>query len=58
MKRFTEAYKMTTKQTETFNQLSTTFSPDVVEKWELMVTTWNANPKAQNPYAEPKCSKS
>jgi hypothetical protein len=48
---------MSAKQMETFDQLSATFSPEVVEKWKTMVSAWNANPKAQNPYAEPKSSK-
>jgi hypothetical protein len=44
---------MSTKQTDIFNQLSATFSPETVKKWEAMVTAWNANPKKPNPYQEP-----
>ena len=54
MKRFHEAHKMSAIQTDVFNQLSATFSTDTVRKWEKMVVTWNANPKAPNPYKEPK----
>jgi hypothetical protein len=45
---------MSAKQTNIFNQLSATFSPETVKKWEAMVTAWNANPKNLNPYQEPK----
>jgi len=45
---------MSVKQTTTFNQLSTTFSPDDVQKWEAMVSAWNVDPKKPNPYAELK----
>jgi hypothetical protein len=45
---------MSAKQTDVFNKLSATFLPETIEKWEKMVTTWNANPKAPNPYREPK----
>ena len=57
MKRFPEAHKMSAIQIDVFNQLSATFSVDIVKKWEKMVVTWNANPKAPNPYKEPKSSK-
>ena len=57
MKRFLEAHKMSAIQIDVFNQLSATFSADIVKKWEKMVVTWNANPKAPNPYKEPKSSK-
>lgn len=45
---------MSAKQTTIFNQLSATFSPDAVQKWEAMVSTWNADPSKPNPYVEPK----
>ena len=48
---------MSAKQTEVFNQISATFSIVTTEKWESMITTWEANPKARNPYAETGCSK-
>jgi hypothetical protein len=54
LKRFKEAFNMSAKQTDVFNKLSATFLPETIEKWEKMVTTWNANPKAPNPYREPK----
>jgi hypothetical protein len=45
---------MSVKQTNVFNKLLATFSPETVKKWEEMVTTWNVNPQAPNPYEEPK----
>jgi hypothetical protein len=48
---------MSVKQTEVFQQLSATFAPETVEKWETMVATWYSNPKAPNPYQEPKSGK-
>ena len=48
---------MSAKQTEIFQQLSATFPPETVSKWERMVARWNANSKAPNPYTEPKSSK-
>ena len=48
---------MSMKQTEVFNQISATFSAMTTKKWEAMITTWEANLKAQNPYAEMGCSK-
>jgi hypothetical protein len=57
-KRFEEAFKMSAKQRTTFDQLSATFSPDAVQKWEEMVATWNADPKKPNPYTELKSGES
>jgi hypothetical protein len=54
MKRLLAAQKMSAIQTDVFNQLSATFSANTIKKWEKMVVTWNANPKAPNPYKEPK----
>ena len=48
---------MSAQQADVFNQFSATFSPAAVKKWEAMVTTWNANPKARNPYQEPRSGK-
>jgi len=56
-KRFNEAAEMSVKQTELFNQLSAMFSPETVNKWEEKVAKWNMNPKAPNPYQEPKSRK-
>lgn len=53
-KRLDEAIAMSTKQTDVFRQLCSTFPRATISKWEAMVTTWNRNPKAPNPYAEPK----
>ena len=47
---------MKLKQTEIFDQLSATFSPEIIAKWETMVATWNSDPTAPNPYQEPGCS--
>ena len=52
LKCFKDAFKMSAKQTEVFDQLSTMFSPAIIKKWELKVIAWEANPKALNPYAE------
>jgi hypothetical protein len=54
LKRFKEAFKMSGQQADVFEQFSATFTPAVVKKWEAIVTAWNANPKARNPYQEPK----
>jgi hypothetical protein len=52
LKRFNDAYSLSAKQTEVFNQFSATFSPATIKKWESMITAWEANPKAPNPYEE------
>ena len=44
---------MKVKQTKIFNQLSATFSPEIIQKWETMVATWNSDPTTLNPYHEP-----
>jgi hypothetical protein len=56
LKRFNEAFKMSIKQTDIFNQLSATFPPETVKTWEAMVAAWNSNCEAPNPYQEPKSS--
>ena len=56
-KRFELAFKMSAKQSEVFQQLSATFSPETVSNWEAMVIAWNMDRKAPNPYAEPKSCK-
>lgn len=48
---------MSAKQKQIFDQLSAMFAPEIVNKWEMMVAEWNANPKAPNPYQEPKSCK-
>jgi len=49
---------MSTNQKKIFDQLSATFSPEIVAGWEAMVVAWNENPKAPNPYKEPESGKS
>ena len=49
---------MSIKQADTFDQLSATFLPETIAKWEAIVENWNADPKAPNPYREPKGRKS
>ena len=54
LKRFKNAVKMTDIQTDVFNQLLATFTPETITKWEGMVVAWNKNPKgAPNPFREP-----
>ena len=57
LKRFNDAFNLSAKQTDIFNQFSSTFSPAMIKKWESMVTAWEANPKAPNPYEESENSK-
>ena len=54
LKRFNEATEMSTKQADIFSQLSAMFSMETINKWETLVENWNADPKAPNPYQEPK----
>lgn len=54
LKRFKNAAKMSEIQIDVFNQLSATFTPETIRRWEAMVVAWNKNPKtAPNPYREP-----
>ena len=53
MRRFNEAADMSAKQKKIFDELSVTFTPAIVDRWEAMVANWNTNPKAPNPYKEP-----
>ena len=39
------------------DQLSKTFPPETIKKWEEMVKRWDKDKTAPNPYAEPHCSK-
>ena len=57
LRRFNEAADMSAKQKTIFDQLSATFAPEIVNKWEVMVINWNADPKALNPYREPASRK-
>jgi hypothetical protein len=54
LKRLKEAFKMSAQQADVFSQLSATFPPATVKKWEAMVIAWNTKPKAPNPYQEPR----
>ena len=54
LKRFKEAVKMSIHQAEVFDRFSATFSPAAIKKWEAMVTAWNTNANAPNPYQEPQ----
>ena len=47
---------MKEKQLEIFDQLSATFTPEIIAKWDKMVVTWYCNSTAANPYKEPGCS--
>jgi len=47
---------MATKHKALHDELTTAFPPDVMQKWEDMVKTWNADPQAPNPYNEPVTS--
>ncbi|KJA16799.1 hypothetical protein HYPSUDRAFT_71075 [Hypholoma sublateritium FD-334 SS-4] len=49
-----DAARMSRKQEDVFNQLSSTFSLEVIEKWEKMVQKWEDDPTAPNLYAEPR----
>jgi hypothetical protein len=43
--------KMSDIQSDIFNQLSATFTPETIRRWEAMVVAWNMDPKnAPNPY--------
>jgi hypothetical protein len=55
LKRFDDASKMSASQTDIFNQLSATFPPQTIQKWENMVLKWKTYPSAPNPYKEPRC---
>ena len=43
LKHFNDVYKMSAKQKDVFNQLSATFPSTTVKRWELKITTWEAN---------------
>jgi DNA-binding transcriptional regulator YiaG len=47
---------MKKRQEEVFSQLSATFPAEVLQTWRAMVEAWEKNPKAPNPYAEPRSS--
>ena len=37
----------------TYEQLTATFSADIIKQWEKTIENWENNPKAPNPYSEP-----
>lgn len=45
---------MKSRHEDIFQQLSLSFSAEVVSKWLTMVERWEADPSAPNPYAEPE----
>lgn len=47
------AITMSKMQQERHEELDSTFPSSVVQKWEEMVSNWNADPMAPNPYVEP-----
>ena len=53
LKRLKEAYAMQDKHTSIFEQLSSTFPPETVQKWEAMVLAWKNDKSKPNPYKEP-----
>lgn len=48
-----KAVKMSANQRAAFNKFNETFTEETVEKWDKMVSTWDADIQAPNPYEEP-----
>ena len=46
------AIAMSKTHRERHDELNSTFPSSVVQKWEKLVSDWNANPSAPNPYVE------
>jgi hypothetical protein len=44
---------MAKRQQENHEELDATFPRDVVQKWETMISDWNADHSAPDPYVEP-----
>ncbi|KAI0057483.1 hypothetical protein BV25DRAFT_1812316 [Artomyces pyxidatus] len=55
LKQAVPAYK---RKQAVFEESSATFAPAVLEKWERMLATWQADGSKPNPYREPECSMS
>ena len=53
LKRLKEAYAMQEKHTLLFEQFSSTFSLETVQKWEGLVLAWKNDKSKPNPYKEP-----
>jgi len=49
---------MSKKQASVFEQMTSTFPPNVTEGWTTMVEKWENDTKAPNPYEELQCGKS
>ena len=52
-KKFTQAANMKVKHETAYQQLKSTFSTELVQKWEKRVEKWENDPKTSNPYTEP-----
>jgi len=46
---------MSKKQAEIYDQMTSTFPPQVIEEWTKAIEKWEDDPKASNPYEEPQC---
>jgi hypothetical protein len=57
LSQFTNAVMMRKKHQANHANLCTTFSPEVLTKWEKLVADWNADSRKQDPYMEPVISK-
>ncbi|KIL55027.1 hypothetical protein M378DRAFT_49831, partial [Amanita muscaria Koide BX008] len=53
LKRLKEAFAMRDKQRLIFQQFSSTFPPQTVKEWEVMVLEWRNDRSKPNPYKEP-----
>jgi hypothetical protein len=43
---------MSAKHNALFTKFSSNFSPDIVEKWEMMVNDWEDDLSKKNPFEE------
>lgn len=57
LKQMKKAVDMRTKQRDAFDKFNATFTEETVEKWDKMVSAWDADIKAPNPYNEPAAGK-
>ncbi|PPR06996.1 hypothetical protein CVT24_011092 [Panaeolus cyanescens] len=55
LRRLKEAIKMQKTQEAVYSQLTATTRPSLVKKWSAMISKWESDPAAPNPYEEPKC---
>ncbi|KAI0054927.1 hypothetical protein BV25DRAFT_1922257 [Artomyces pyxidatus] len=49
-----EAVPAYAKQKRGFDESTASFPPEVIEKWERMISTWERDRSKPNPYAEPE----